>query len=43
MKATKLEKTAPELLDDFAPVCYAGLSFLGLTGLTLFCLRYTPW
>ena len=43
MKATKLEKTASELLDDFAPVCIAGLSLLGLTGLTLFGLRYTPW
>jgi Ca-activated chloride channel family protein len=43
MKATKLEKTAPELLDDFAPACMAGLSILGLTGLTLFGLRYTPW
>ena len=32
-----------ELLDDFASYCYAGLSFLGLTGLTLFGLRYTPW
>jgi Ca-activated chloride channel homolog len=43
MKATKLEKTAPELLDDFAPVCIAGLSLLGAAGLTLFGLRYTPW
>jgi Ca-activated chloride channel family protein len=43
MKATRLEKTAPELLDDFAPVCVAGLSVLGAFGLTLFGLRYTPW
>ena len=43
MKATKLEKTAPELLDDFAPFCMAGLSILGAAGLALFGLRYTPW
>ncbi len=43
MKATKLEKTAPELLDDFTPFCIAGLCLLGATGLTLFGLRYTPW
>jgi Ca-activated chloride channel family protein len=43
MKATKLEKTAPELLDHFAPFCMVGLSLLGATGLTLFGLRYTPW
>jgi Ca-activated chloride channel family protein len=43
MKATRLEKTAPELLDDFAPFCKAGLSILGAIGLALFGLRYTPW
>jgi Ca-activated chloride channel family protein len=43
MKTTKLEKTAPELLDHFAPFCMVGLSLLGVTGLTLFGLRYTPW
>jgi Ca-activated chloride channel family protein len=43
MKATKLEKTAPELLDHFGPFCMVGLSLLGVTGLTLFGLRYTPW
>jgi Ca-activated chloride channel family protein len=43
MQTTKLEKTAPELLDHFAPFCIAGLSILGATGLTLFGLRYTPW
>ncbi|MFO0889383.1 MAG: vWA domain-containing protein [Isosphaeraceae bacterium] len=43
MKATRLEKTAPELLDDFAPYCMAGLSILGAVGLALFGLRYTPW
>lgn len=43
MQASRLEKTAPEVLDDFRPVCLAGLSLLGLTGLTLFGLRYNPW
>ncbi len=43
MKATKLEKTAPELLDHFAPFCVVGRSLLAATGLTLFGLRYTPW
>lgn len=43
MRETKLEKTASELLDDFAPFCIAGLSLLGVSGLTLLGLRYTPW
>ena len=43
MQATKLEKTSPEVLDDFRPICLAGLSLLGLTGLTFFGLRYNPW
>jgi Ca-activated chloride channel family protein len=43
MKTTKLEKTAPEVLDHFYPFCVAGLSLLGATGLCLFGLRYTPW
>ena len=30
MRETKLEKTASELLDNFLPVCLAGLSLLGL-------------
>jgi Ca-activated chloride channel family protein len=43
MRETKLEKTASELLDNFAPVCIAGLSLLSLSGCALFGLRYTPW
>ena len=43
MRETKLEKTASETLDDFRPYCIAGLSVLGLSGLALFGLRYTPW
>jgi Ca-activated chloride channel family protein len=43
MRETKLEKTASETLDDFGPFCVAGLSVLGLSGLAMFGLRYTPW
>jgi Ca-activated chloride channel family protein len=43
MRETKLEKTASELLDNFAPVCIAGLSLLAVSGCALFGLRYTPW
>lgn len=43
MKATRLEKTSPEVLDDFGPACLAGLSLIGLAGMTLFGLRYNPW
>jgi Ca-activated chloride channel family protein len=43
MRETKLEKTASELLDDFAPSCIVGLSLLALTGCAHFGLRYTPW
>jgi Ca-activated chloride channel family protein len=43
MQETKLEKTASELLDDFAPVCLVGLALLGASGCALFGLRYTPW
>jgi Ca-activated chloride channel family protein len=43
MRETKLEKTASELLDNFVPVCVAGLSLLALSGCTFFGLRYTPW
>jgi Ca-activated chloride channel family protein len=43
MKATRLEKTAPETIDDFAPYCVAGLSVLSAIGLALLGVRYTPW
>ncbi len=43
MNRAKMEKTAAETMDDFAPFCVAGLSLLGLTGLSLLGLRYTPW
>ena len=43
MRETKLEKTASEGRDHFAPFCLAGLSLLGLCGLGFLGLRYTPW
>lgn len=43
MNRAKLEKSAAETIDHFAPFCIAGLSLLGLTGLSLLGLRYTPW
>lgn len=43
MRATRLEKTAAESQDHFAPFCLAGLGLLGLCGFGLLGLRYTPW
>jgi Ca-activated chloride channel family protein len=43
MNRAKLEKTAAESMDHFGPFCVAGLSLVGLTGLSLLGLRYTPW
>jgi Ca-activated chloride channel family protein len=43
MKGAKLEKTAPETLDDFVPTCIAGLSILATLCLAALGLRYTPW
>ena len=43
MKQAPLEKNIAEALDWFAPVCLAGLGLLGLSCLTAFGLRYTPW
>ncbi len=43
MRETKLEKTASELLDNFVPICIAGLALLCVSGCALFGLRYTPW
>lgn len=43
MQPTRVEKTAAETMDDFAPYCLAGLSLLGTSLLALFGLRYTPW
>ena len=43
MRETRLEKTVAETLDDFPPYCAAGLSVLGVSVLSMFGLRYTPW
>ena len=43
MQQTRMEKTIPETYDDFQPTCIAGLSLLGVSLLSLFGLRYTPW
>ena len=43
MQQTELEKTAAETMDDYFSCCIAGLSVLGLSLLSLFGLRYTPW
>ena len=43
MRETKMEKTAAETLDNFFPWCLAGLTFLGMTTVSLFGFRYTPW
>ncbi|MGD9128486.1 MAG: aerotolerance regulator BatA, partial [Planctomycetia bacterium] len=43
MQQTRMEKTIPETFDHFQPSCLAGLSLLGISVLSLFGLRYTPW
>ena len=43
MQVVKLEKTAPETMDNFAPFSIAALSFLGLAAFCMLGLRVTPW
>lgn len=43
MQETKIEKTSAENMDHFVPYSIAGLSVLGMSVLSLFGLRYTPW
>ncbi len=43
MQETKIEKTAAEMMDFFFPFSVAGISLLGVSLLSLFGLRYTPW
>jgi Ca-activated chloride channel homolog len=43
MKQARLEKTVADTMDNFEPLCVAGLIALGLGTLALFGVRYTPW
>ena len=43
MRPVETERTFAELIDCFQPFCWVGLSFVGLSLLALFGLRYTPW
>lgn len=43
MRVAKMKRTYAEVLDWFKPFAIAGLSFVGLTMLSLMGLRYTPW
>ncbi|MEX1095579.1 MAG: VWA domain-containing protein [Planctomycetales bacterium] len=43
MQETKLEQTAAETMDDFAPYSTAGLALLGMGIVSLYGARYTPW
>ena len=43
MQETRLEKDTPEQVDDFWPLCIAGLGLLGAHLLAAFFARYTPW
>ncbi len=43
LRATRLEKTRAEALDDFAPWCRAGIAAASLLLLAFFGLRYSPW
>lgn len=43
MQETRMEKVAAETTDNYAPFCIGGLSLLGISLLSLFGIRYTPW
>ncbi len=43
MQETKMEKISAESMDWFRPFAITGLGLLGLHGLCLFGIRYTPW
>lgn len=43
MKQAKVTPTIVETVDDFKPYSTAGLVLVGLSVLSLFGLRYTPW
>jgi Ca-activated chloride channel family protein len=43
MQETKMEKISAETMDWFHPFAVTGLGLLGMHGLCLFGIRYTPW
>ena len=43
MRVAKMKRTYAEVLDWFTPFSIAGLSFLGLSLISLLGLRYSPW
>lgn len=43
MRQTEAEKHIANMLDDFQPVCIAGLVVAALGGVSFLGLRYTPW
>ena len=43
MRVAKMKRTYAEVLDWFTPFAIAGLSFLGLSLISILGLRYTPW
>ncbi len=43
MQITKMRRTYAELMDRFWPFSIAGLCLLGMTVISFFGLRYTPW
>ncbi len=43
MRVAKMKRTYAEVLDWFTPFSIAGLSFLGLSLISILGLRYTPW
>lgn len=43
MEVAEMKRSYAEILDWFFPFCVAGLSFVGLSLISMICLRYTPW
>ena len=43
MEVAEMKRTYAEVLDWFFPFCVAGLSFIGISLLSMIWMRYTPW
>ena len=43
MKVVKMKRTYAEILDWFGPFAIAGLSLAGMSLISIFGVRYTPW